>query len=126
MSPLATSDIMIVGRHVFSPITSRITVEGCLHPPRGALALPVWPASWVPKRRVPNEPISHRQSLFINALQRDCDPIVSSEPTPFSAAAASPGRRVIEPRGRRANAANLRVIISFSHHSVPEVKSTWH
>jgi len=27
MSPLATSDIMIVGRHVFSKITSRVPVR---------------------------------------------------------------------------------------------------
>src|ERR1035437_1821397 len=55
-------------------------------------------------------------SIFCIGL---ANPIVSHQPTPFSAGAASSGRRVIEPRGRLANAANLRVIIFFRHHAVP-------
>jgi hypothetical protein len=66
MTTLATSDIMIVGEHVFSPITSRVAVRGRPSPPARAAR--------VPKRKTPNEPISHQAPIVINALQGDCEP----------------------------------------------------
>src|ERR1035437_866739 len=79
---------------------------------------------FVPLLLFPNEEYQTNpfriEILLLSMFYREiANPIVSYEPNPFSAAAASPGRRVIEPRGRRANAANLRVIISFCHHFVP-------
>src|SRR5450759_333275 len=66
-------------------------------------------------------------NLLLSTLYRwPANPSGRREPNPFSAAARSLGRRVIGPRGRAANAANPRVIIPFSHHFIPEVKSTWH
>src|ERR1035437_3153236 len=87
---------------------------------------PFGPLLGFPNEKCETNPFRIRRLLLSIFCIGLANPIVAHEPNPFSAAAASPGRRVIEPRGRRANAANLRVIISFSHHSVPEVKSTWH
>src|ERR1019366_5825894 len=74
-----------VGRHVFSPLTSRASVRGPAHPSHD----PPAPAPRFHKPKIPNEPIVRPQPICISALQRIHEPIRTPQTGPIF----SPARR---------------------------------